>query len=157
MITFDDGYRDVFFKASPALKRFGMRATAYVITERISAGDPNFLTWPLLQALENRGVEIGSHTVAHEDLTTLPEEHLAADLVASRRALERRLGHPVPWLAYPYGVYDGRVAAAARRAGYLLAVTTEPGIVHSATRPLELRRVRISDTTGVEGLAAMLG
>jgi hypothetical protein len=46
MITFDDGYRDVFFKASPVLMRLGMRATAYVVSGRISGRDPSFLTWP---------------------------------------------------------------------------------------------------------------
>ena len=49
MITFDDGYRDNFFKASPVLLRLGMKATAYVVSSRISGPDPSFLTWPLLR------------------------------------------------------------------------------------------------------------
>jgi peptidoglycan/xylan/chitin deacetylase (PgdA/CDA1 family) len=156
MITFDDGYQDVFFKASRVLSRLGMRATAYVISGRISAGDPSFLTWPLLYALEQRGIEIGSHTVAHRDLTTLSDRDLLTDLVRSRRALERKLRHRVPWLAYPFGAYDERVANVARRAGYLLAVTTNSGVLQSAQAPLELRRLRVLDSTGVRGLAAML-
>jgi peptidoglycan/xylan/chitin deacetylase (PgdA/CDA1 family) len=156
MITFDDGYQDVFFKASLVLSRLGMRATAYVISGRISAGDPSFLTWPLLHALERRGIEIGSHTVAHRDLTTLSDRELLTDLVRSRRALERKLGHRVPWLAYPFGAYDERVARFARRAGYLLAVTTRSGVLQPARAPLELRRLRVLDSTGVRGLAAML-
>jgi peptidoglycan/xylan/chitin deacetylase (PgdA/CDA1 family) len=156
MITFDDGYRDVFFKASPVLRRLGLRATAYVISGRISAGDPSFLTWPLLRALERDGIEIGSHTVSHRDLTALSDRELLQELTTSRRTLERRLGHPVPWLAYPFGAYDARVERFARRAGYVLAVTTWPGIGQSARRPLALRRLRVLDTTGVRGLAAML-
>jgi peptidoglycan/xylan/chitin deacetylase (PgdA/CDA1 family) len=156
MITFDDGYQDVFFKASLALSRLGMCATAYVISGRISAGDPSFLTWPLLHALERRGIEIGSHTVAHRDLTRLSDGDLLADLVSSRRALERKLRHRVPWLAYPFGAYDERVARFARRAGYLLAVTTDSGVLQSARHPLELRRLRVLDSTGVRGLEAML-
>ena len=156
LITFDDGYRDVFFQASPALARFGFRATAYVVSGRISAGDPSFLTWPLLRALERRGIEIGSHTVAHRDLTSLPDSTLLADLAGSRRTLERRLGHPVPWLAYPFGRNDARVRRQARRAGYLLAVTTQPGTLASARDPLALPRLRVLDTTGVTGLARML-
>lgn len=157
MITFDDGYRDAFFKASPALLSLGMRATAYVITERISGPDPNFLTWTLLGALEKRGIEIGSHALTHSDLTTLSDAELLAELTKSRRALERRLGHRVPWLCYPYGAYDARVARFAQRAGYLLAVTTEPGQIQSARQPLALKRLRVLDSTGVPGLAAMLG
>jgi peptidoglycan/xylan/chitin deacetylase (PgdA/CDA1 family) len=157
MITFDDGYRDNFFKASPVLYRLGMRATAYVVTGRISGRDPSFLTWPLLRALEARGIEIGSHTVAHRDMTSLSDARMLGDLVTSRRTLERGLGHAVPWLAYPFGSYDARVERIARRAGYLLAVTTRAGTVHSARRPLALPRLRVSNTTGVRGLAAMLG
>ncbi len=156
LITFDDGYRDVFFHASPVLRRLGFRATAYVVSGRISAGDPSFLTWPLLRALERRGIEIGSHTVAHRDLTSLPDGALLEDLRSSRLTLERRLGHPVPWLAYPFGRNDARVRRQARRAGYLLAVTTQPGALASAREPLALPRLRVLDTTGVTGLARML-
>jgi peptidoglycan/xylan/chitin deacetylase (PgdA/CDA1 family) len=156
MITFDDGYRDAFFKASPALLSLGMRATAYVITERVSGPDPNFLTWTLLGALEKRGIEIGSHALTHGDLTTMSDAQLLAELRGSRLALERRLGHRVPWFAYPYGAYDARVEKFARRAGYLLAVTTEPGQIQSADRPLALKRLRVLDSTGVGGLAALL-
>jgi peptidoglycan/xylan/chitin deacetylase (PgdA/CDA1 family) len=157
LVTFDDGYRDVFYRASPVLQRLGFRATAYVISGRISAGDPSFLTWPLLHALEERGIEIASHTVHHRDLTRLPAREALAELTQSRRSLERELGHPVQWLAYPFGRFDARVEALARRAGYVLATTTRPGVRQSARAPLALRRVRVLDSTGVDGLAAMLG
>jgi peptidoglycan/xylan/chitin deacetylase (PgdA/CDA1 family) len=156
LITFDDGYRDVFFKASPVLSRLGLHATAYVISGRISAGDSSFLTWPLLQALERRGVEIGSHTVRHRDLTSLSTPEALAELVNSRQTLERALGHPVQWLAYPFGRYDARVEELARRAGYVLATTTRAGVRQSASAPLSLRRLRVLDSTGVGGLAQLL-
>jgi peptidoglycan/xylan/chitin deacetylase (PgdA/CDA1 family) len=156
MITFDDGYRDVFFRASPILMRHGMGATAYVVSGRISGDDPSFLTWPLIRELERRGIEIGSHTVAHRFLPSLSDAEMLDDLTSSRRTLEHRLDHRVPWLAYPFGGYDSRVEALSRRAGYLLAVTTRPGAVHAAGQPLALRRLRILDSTGVAGLASML-
>jgi peptidoglycan/xylan/chitin deacetylase (PgdA/CDA1 family) len=156
LVTFDDGYSDVFHKALPVLKRLDMHATAYVISGRTLCSDTVFLTWHLLRALERDGVEIGSHTVEHRDLTSLSDGEALRELVQSRRAFERRLVHPVQWLAYPYGAYDPRIERLARRAGYVLAVTTEQGVVQSARRPLALRRLRILDSTGVSGLAAML-
>jgi peptidoglycan/xylan/chitin deacetylase (PgdA/CDA1 family) len=156
MLTFDDGYADVFFRASTLIARRRMHAIAYVITGRISGGDPSFLTWPLLTARERRGIEIGSHTVSHRDLTRLSDRKLRTELLDSRRVLERRLGHPVRWLAYPFGAHDARVVAFARRAGYRLAVTTDGGDLQEAGRPLELPRLRVLDDTGVAGLAAML-
>jgi peptidoglycan/xylan/chitin deacetylase (PgdA/CDA1 family) len=157
MLTFDDGYRDTFFKASPVLLQRGMKATAYVITGRISKGDPSFLSWTLVRALELRGIEVASHTVSHRNLPSLSDSSAWAELYNARRVLERRLGHRVPWLAYPFGAFNSRIEGIARRAGYLLATTTQWGTSQSARRPLALHRLRILDSTGVGGLAAMLG
>jgi peptidoglycan/xylan/chitin deacetylase (PgdA/CDA1 family) len=156
-ITFDDGYRDVLWNASPVLSRLRMPATEYVITGRVSGSDVSFLTWPELRRLERAGIAIGSHTVTHRELTSLSSSDALAELSDSRRVLERRLGHPVQWLAYPAGAEDAGVVALARRAGYVLAVTTSPGTVQSAADPLELHRYEVLDTTGVAGLASMLG
>jgi peptidoglycan/xylan/chitin deacetylase (PgdA/CDA1 family) len=157
MITFDDGYRDVFYKAATVLTKLRMQGTAYVISDRVVNGDRTFLSPGLLRALEHRGIEIGSHSVTHSDLTQLSHRELLAELIGSRRSLERWLRHPVQWLAYPFGAYDGRVDRLARRAGYVLAVTTEEGTIQSAARPLALQRLRVLDSTGVRGLAELLG
>ena len=157
VITFDDGYRDAFYKAAPVLEKLRMRGIAYVISGRVVNGDRTFLSPGLLRALERRGIEIGSHTVSHRDLTQLSDRDAIDELKGSRRALERCLRHPVQWLAYPFGAYDGRVERLARRAGYVLAVTTETGALQSAGHPLALKRLRVLDSTGVRGLADLLG
>jgi peptidoglycan/xylan/chitin deacetylase (PgdA/CDA1 family) len=156
MVTFDDGYRDVFGKASTTIKRLGLHATAYVITDRISGPDASFLTWPLLKGLERRGIEIGSHTVSHVELPSLSDSAAMAQLLDSRHVLERKLGHPVQWFAYPAGKADARIAQLVQRAGYILAMTTQPGATQEASRPLLLHRYEIQDTTGVTGVAAIL-
>ena len=86
----------------------------------------------------------------------MSDHEAARELVQSRLAMERRLRRPVQWLAYPFGDYDARIERLVRRAGYVLAVTTEGGSVQSARRPLALRRLQVLDSTGVAGLAAML-
>ena len=156
MITFDDGYRGVWANALPVLMRLHMPATAYVITDRISNGDPSFLTWSELRALQANGVSVGSHTVTHSDLTTLDDTQALGELTNSRRALERHLGRRVQWFAYPAGAEDARIVGLTRRAGYVLAVTTQPGSVQSAADPLELRRYEVLDSTHVNGLASLL-
>jgi peptidoglycan/xylan/chitin deacetylase (PgdA/CDA1 family) len=156
MITFDDGYRDVLWNASPVLERLRMPATEYVITGRTSGPDPSFLTWGELRVLEQRGITIGSHTVTHRPLTWLTRADAFAELRNSRRALERHLGHPVYWFAYPYGDENPAVVALARRAGYLLAVTTQAGVVQSADQPLLLHRQEVIDTTTASGLGDLL-
>jgi len=156
LITFDDGYRDVLKNAAPVLKRLGLPATAYVITSRISNGDVSFLSWAQLHALEQSGVEIGSHTVHHAELPSLSDPMALQELIQSRRALEQHLHHPVQWFAYPAGKFNARSEELVRQAGYVLAVTTQPGSAQSARAPFALHRYEVLDTTGVGGLGAML-
>ena len=156
MITFDDGYRDVLWNAVPLLHRLRMPATAYVITGRIDDGDPSFLSWPELRRLEANGVAIGSHTVHHLELPYLSASQALYELEASRLMLQRHLGRPVQWFAYPAGAVDAAVLPLVRRAGYVLAVTTRPGDVQSAAEPYLLHRDEILDTTGLRGLEALL-
>ena len=156
LITFDDGYRDVLGKASPVIRRLGLHATEYVISGRLHGTDPSFLTAPQLRALEQRGIQIGSHTVTHADLPILSDAQAFQELTVSKRTLERAVGHPVPWFAYPYGAFDSRVVQMVARAGYELAVTTKSGSCQSSARPLELERLEVLDSTGVGGFAAML-
>ena len=157
VITFDDGYRDVLKYAAPVLARLHMPATAYVITGRISGPDVSFLSWLMLNALEQDGVEIGSHTVHHSELPSLSDPAALQELIQSRRALEEHLKHPVQWFSYPAGRFDARTEMLVRQAGYVLAVTTQSGSNQDAQAPLALRRYEVQDTTGVRGLAALLG
>lgn len=156
MITFDDGYRDVLWHAAPLLAHLHMPATAYVITDRISGPDVSFLTWPELLELERLGIEIGSHTVHHVELPGLSPTAALAELEQSRQTLERHLGHPVQWFAYPAGAVDAAVLPLVREAGYVLAVTTQPGTSQNARQPLQLHRYEILRTTTLTNLATIL-
>ena len=157
LITFDDGYRDVLWNAAPTLRRLRMPATAFIISGRVSDGDPSFLTWPELRRLESLGFTIGSHTVHHLELTLLPPREAYGELVASRESLEDRLHRRVQWFAYPAGRTNAEVVRLVRKAGYVLAMTTQGGIVQHAAQPFLLHRDPVYSWTGVRGLAALLG
>jgi peptidoglycan/xylan/chitin deacetylase (PgdA/CDA1 family) len=159
MLTFDDGYRGIATIAAPIMKQVGYVGTAYVITDRIARDPtraPTWMTWSQLRALEQRGWDIGSHTVSHTEIPGLSEADALTTLRASRFALEKHLGHPVQWFCYPAGAVDAKSVEWVRQAGYVLATTTQEGDTHSARDPLRLSRVRVSDSTGVRGLAAAL-
>ncbi len=156
LITFDDGYRDVLYQAAPVLHRLGMPATAFVITDRISGPDPSFLSWQDLHTLEQDGFSIGSHTVHHLDLTTLSPAQAWLELSQSRHTLQAHLGTSIDWFAYPAGREDPSVVQLVRKAGYLLAFTTQPGLAQSAQQPFLLRRYEIGRGDGLAGFAALL-
>ncbi len=159
MLTFDDGYRGIATVAAPIMSQHGYSGTAYVITDRIAQNPkaaPTWLTWSQLRLLEKRGWDIGSHTVSHTEIPHMSEEAAMRTLRQSRFALERHLGHPVQWFCYPAGSVDQKAVDEVRKAGYVLATTTKSGDTLSAQDPLQLERIRVSNTTGVRGLAAAL-
>ena len=96
------------------------------------------------------GITIGAHTVTHASLARLPPDLRNTELTSGKRLLEDLIGTPVDLLAYPYGTRDDvdpATIAAARRCGYRLAVTTDPGQVHRWSNPLRLRRHTVRDWT----------
>jgi|FLOH01.1.fsa_nt_gi peptidoglycan/xylan/chitin deacetylase (PgdA/CDA1 family) len=159
MITFDDGYRGIATIAAPIMTRVGMVGTAYVITDRIAnlkKTAPTWLTWSQLRTLERRGWDIGSHTVAHTEIPHMTPKAALKTLRASRLVLEKHLAHPVQWFCYPAGSVNAAAVELVKQAGYVLATTTKSGDVHSSADPLQLSRIRVSNDTGVRGLAAAL-
>lgn len=125
-VTFADNYEGFYRYGLPILRRYRVPVAMFVHTGYVGGqqGRPK-MTWDQLRELDREGlVTIGSQTVTHPaDLRTLPAAKLAWEMRESKATLERRLGHPIPFLAYPNGKYDARVAEAARRAGYLMAFT----------------------------------
>jgi peptidoglycan/xylan/chitin deacetylase (PgdA/CDA1 family) len=154
MLTFDDGYDDNYLVARPILQKYGFTATFYIISDKV--GTPEYMGWPQVVELDRQGMDIGSHTLDHMDLTELSEAGLKHELKDSADALAAQLGHPVYWLCYPAGKYDDNVLRVARESGYLLASTTEPGENQSSDAPLELLRYRVRSDTGLEGFKEMV-
>lgn len=80
-----------------------------------------FMTWDEVRELAGRGFAVGSHTVNHPILAQLGPEELDRELQDSKAAVERQLGRPCRWIAYPNGSrsdVSAAVFAAASRAGY---------------------------------------
>lgn len=144
VLTYDDGYTDNYLYAYPLLAKYGLTATFFIITGMV--GVPDHMTWEQVKQLSTGGMEIGAHTVTHPDLAKLSQPRLDQELAASKKALEDALGITVDTMSYPSGSYSQTVVAAARKAGYLMAVTTKYGAVHRPDATLELLRVRIHGT-----------
>lgn len=148
-LTFDDGYADAATAALPILKQYGFVATFYVVINFI--GQPGYMTWEQIELMRDSGMEIGSHTISHADLTVLSLEEAQAQVVDSRQILEERLGIPILSFCYPIGSYNPEVAELVRDAGYTSAVTVIPG--SSMELMYELPRRRIVGGESLEGFA----
>lgn len=138
-VTFDDGLSGLYHHAFPILLRHRIPATIFVVAETLlPAGRPvdwvdgpspplQTLTLEQIREMAEAGIEIGSHSFSHHDLTTLGAEACEDDLRRSRELLEDLLERPVPHLAYPRGRHDATVRAASQRAGYTHAYTLPQG------------------------------
>lgn len=102
ILTFDDGYADNYTELLPLLERYGVKATIFIITDKIGA--PRYLTAEQVRELADSGlVSIQSHTVTHPLLDTLSEEALRRELSESQLAIARLTGRVPTALSYPVG------------------------------------------------------
>jgi peptidoglycan/xylan/chitin deacetylase (PgdA/CDA1 family) len=94
-----------------------------------------------IRALGGGGAEIGFHTLRHELLTELADDDLAAALRDGRDELSAVVGTPLDIISYPHGRADGRVAEAAREAGFKCGFVTARRRADANTDPLLIPRI----------------
>ncbi|MBN1504627.1 MAG: polysaccharide deacetylase family protein [Candidatus Eisenbacteria bacterium] len=132
-LTFDDGYLALKDFALPFLRDLGIPASVFVVTGfvgRENLWDVNVgwrrfdhMDWADIEEAAAHGVRFYSHTHSHRDLTGLDPREVREELTLSKETLERRLGGIVPYLSYPFGIYNAAVARQAKESGYEAAFT----------------------------------
>jgi peptidoglycan/xylan/chitin deacetylase (PgdA/CDA1 family) len=155
VLTFDDGYRDLYTAAYPVLRAHHFKAVSYVVSGFVNS--PANVTAEQVLEMDANGIQIGAHTVSHADLTKLSAANLSHEVSDSKVSLETLLGHPVLDFCYPSGRFNDGVVHAVQTAGFLTATTTQPGLVHSAGDRFVWTRVRVSGGESLDQLVADLG
>lgn len=126
VITFDDGYENVFTGALPVLRDLGFSATVFLITDycgktnRWPGQNPAIpelplADWEQIRAMKEKGFEFGAHTRTHPDLTKIPARDAEQEIVSSKLKIEEALGMPAITFAYPYGRLNPEIKAIAAR------------------------------------------
>ena len=142
VLSFDDGYRGDFGAAMPILRRRGWPGVLNLLVANLHRHDWGLRVWMVRRMIRN-GWEVDSHTLTHPNLTTVSPAQLRREVGRSRVVLRRLFHAPVDFFCYPSGAFDPAVIAAVRRAGYLGATTTLPGLAQPS-QPDTLRRVRVA-------------
>ena len=166
VITFDDGYRDNFTEAIPALKEAGMTATFFVATgfietkrefahdlRALKRGDIkalNFpkLTWNDLRSMEADGFEIGSHTINHTNMGSADQAAIECEVEDSLAALNRELGEKPRAFSFPWGKPQDMSEYAievAKRANYYSAVSAYGGANSRGANLFNIRRLDVGN------------
>lgn len=154
VISFDDGYADIYPNVYRVLHRYHLRATFFVVPNFLNT--PRYLTWSQVIDMARHGMDIEAHTLTHPDLTTLTPSRRWQEIFGSRHVLEARLKRPVRLLAYPYGAFNAAVLRAVRRAGFFAAFTTDEGWRQSRERLLECPRIYVDGDDSLKIFAGRL-
>jgi peptidoglycan/xylan/chitin deacetylase (PgdA/CDA1 family) len=167
-IQFDDGWRSAL-SARPVLDKYGFKATFWAITGSVGSG-ALFMDWPTLRRLDKSpNFKVFSHTMTHpyaagDTFVDWLEGRTAGksavdvrrELTESKRVLEKKLAHPVPYLDWPAGVFNDALVDMARKAGYTALVTTVDGVNLPGGDPLRIHRTLINGACDEQAFLAIL-
>ena len=148
ILTFDDGYVDVFKNAYPILQEYGYVATFFIIGDTIDRLAN--LNTRQLKKLITSGWEIGSHSLKHADLNNVGVD-LEIEIVGSKQLLEEKLEVPIYSFAYPYGKANPSVIEFTRNSGYTSAVGLGKNFIHTLKSLYYLSRIEIPNGTTLDG------
>jgi peptidoglycan/xylan/chitin deacetylase (PgdA/CDA1 family)/GT2 family glycosyltransferase len=138
LLTFDDGYDNLYTELLPAVREFRLKPLVFLVANQI--GGTNvwdqerggrvrmLLSLDQIREMAAAGVEFGSHTLTHPWLPSVDDHRLLREVRDSKLRLEDLLGVEVPCFAYPFGAVDQRVRAAVVAAGYRLGFSTRAGL-----------------------------
>ena len=105
VLTFDDGFEDVYRIAWPYLKEHNIPFTVFVTAETIGA--EGYLTKEqLLEMSKDNLCTIGAHCYHHLPLAKLSKEQQEFELLEAKSVIEKIINKPVLFMAYPYGQYN---------------------------------------------------
>ena len=164
IITFDDGYKDFYQNAWPALERADFSATVFVVTEKVGGhadwdrlSQPiELMNWDEIRAVAAKGVTISSHSASHKDLPSLTAEGLRREGERAREMLRENLGADIDIIAFPWGKSDASTRATLARCGYKIAVRSWGGPSPLNDDPLNLARIEIEASDDIDAFARKL-
>ena len=157
IITFDDGEKNIYDYAFPILKKFDIKALVFIIVDYVDRKNlwditligkrTNHLSWNEILEMKEWGIEFGSHTMSHRNLTKLSRDEIEYELAESKRILEQKTGD-CNSVSYPFNRVNNSVTRITARAGYKF------GFGGDGRNSLLLRKeaVYITDTTSSFGV-----
>jgi peptidoglycan/xylan/chitin deacetylase (PgdA/CDA1 family) len=126
VITFDDGYKNIYNNAHPILKEFSFPYTIFINPPVI--GKVSYqLDWQQVKIMANEGASFANHGSQHSHMLTKnksesEESWLRRSLLEIETAetiLKNNLGYSLKYFAYPYGEFDLKLKNRLKASGYI--------------------------------------
>lgn len=127
VITFDDGYQNVYDNAADLLHEFDMPYTVFINPELLRKHTGHYMGWEELKAMQDKGATIANHGQSHGHLIRQKanenveewEARMHDDIVGAQTAIDEHLGEQIKYFAYPYGEYNDALRSLLDEWGYL--------------------------------------
>lgn len=167
MITFDDGYYEMYYEVYPILKKYGFNATVFVIgtytPEQTAPYDPHVrakIGWDKINEVKKEypGFQFESHSY---DLHGFDEDGNEPWVTATEKMLEEDFQkmdeYGFRYMAYPYGGYNDLMLEAIGKSKIKMAFTfKEPGYATKHYPVYEIPRQKVTAETTYEEFVEML-
>ncbi len=155
VLTFDDGYVDLFERAWPVLRERQLPFTLYLTTEPTETGKPltpggkaDPITWAQVdEMLESGLMTLGAHTHRHLELGTMQRPAIEEEIGLSNELIIKRTGITPVHFAYPWG-YWSEIADPVLRAAYKTATLGSGAPIGPDTDLLKLNRIPVQLSDG---------
>lgn len=127
VITFDDGYDNVFEHAAPLLADYKMPYAVFVNPDLMKESPSAYMSWSQLEEIQQQGATIVNHGQTHAHLIRRQSgeseaqwrERMHYDVVSAQQAIDSQLGEQPKYFAYPYGEYDAELQRLLSEWGFL--------------------------------------
>jgi peptidoglycan/xylan/chitin deacetylase (PgdA/CDA1 family) len=116
VITVDDCLASAYTQLFPLFMESRFPSVLFPVVGMV--GRKGWVSWSELDEMRKGGMEIGSHSMTHANLTVIPQDELQRELGESKKLLEDKLGVRVKFLSLPGGYHGATVTEAAIEAGY---------------------------------------
>lgn len=135
IITFDDGYEDVYTNALPILKKYNFKAVCFFVTNFIGKynewdiNHKNYIKKKIMNKSQinewiNSGHECGIHTNNHINLEIEKMKTIEQDILKSLLFFKKNFNFLPKYFSYPYGKYNLNSLRIIKKF-FLFAVTTK--------------------------------
>ena len=125
ILSFDDGYLNLYFNLIPLIEKYNLNVTIFVTTIGLTRAyklgpnqDDTLIDegWRLKTLSEY--ATIGAHGHTHMSFTWMPDDMLYDELIKSKQLIEGIIGKKVDMFCFPFGDFTQQSITDAKYSGY---------------------------------------
>ncbi|ULQ53697.1 polysaccharide deacetylase family protein [Flavihumibacter fluvii] len=119
LISFDDGCDEQFDITHSVLDPLQFKASFFIMT--VSVNRPNYMNAEQIKQLAEEGHSIGLHTWDHHNVKQYQGEDWVKQIEKPKAQLEKIIGKPVTFFAYPFGLWNAPAIPELKSRGLIAA------------------------------------